>query len=75
MDRGAWRATVHRVAKSQTRLKRLSTRAQLLNLTHLGTHVNRVHRTFIYSLLSDELREGRSMSYSSFVCPTAPKRF
>ena len=24
MDRGAWRATVHRVAKSQTRLKRLS---------------------------------------------------
>ena len=25
MDRGAWRATVHRVAKSQTRLKRLST--------------------------------------------------
>ena len=22
MDRGAWRATVHRVAKSQTRLKR-----------------------------------------------------
>ena len=25
MDRGAWRATVHRVAKSQTRLKQLST--------------------------------------------------
>ena len=25
MDRGAWRATVHRVARSQTRLKRLST--------------------------------------------------
>ena len=25
MDRGAWRATVHKVAKSQTRLKRLST--------------------------------------------------
>ena len=25
MDRGAWRATVHGVAKSQTRLKRLST--------------------------------------------------
>ena len=24
MDRGAWRATVHRVAKSQTRLKQLS---------------------------------------------------
>ena len=28
MDRGAWRATVHRVAKSQTRLKRLSTHTQ-----------------------------------------------
>ena len=25
MDRGAWRATVHRAAKSWTRLKRLST--------------------------------------------------
>ena len=25
MDRGAWRATVHRVAKSQTPLKRFST--------------------------------------------------
>ena len=25
MDRGAWQATVHRVAKSQTRLKQLST--------------------------------------------------
>ena len=24
-DRGAWRATVHKVAKSQTQLKRLST--------------------------------------------------
>ena len=24
MDRGAWQATVHRVAKSQTRLKQLS---------------------------------------------------
>ena len=27
MDRGAWRATVHRVTQSQTRLKRLSTHA------------------------------------------------
>ena len=25
MDRGGWRATVHRVTKSQTRVKRLST--------------------------------------------------
>ena len=28
MDRGAWWATVHRVSKSQTQLKRLSTRAR-----------------------------------------------
>ena len=27
MDRGAWQATVHRVAKNQTQLKRLSTQA------------------------------------------------
>jgi len=29
MDRGGWRVTVHRVAQSQTRLKRLSTRTSL----------------------------------------------
>ena len=28
-DRGAWRTTVHEVTKSQTRLKRLSTRAYI----------------------------------------------
>ena len=32
MDRGAWRATVHRVAQSWTRLKRLSTAQQLPGL-------------------------------------------
>ena len=31
MDRGAWRATVHRVAKHWTQLKGLSTRARLWN--------------------------------------------
>ena len=30
MDRGAWRATVHRVTKSQTQLKRLSTHACMI---------------------------------------------
>ena len=29
LDRGSWQATVHRVAKSQTRLKRLSTHARV----------------------------------------------
>ena len=30
MDRGAWRATVHRVSKSQTQLKQLSTCTHVL---------------------------------------------
>jgi len=30
MDRGAWQATVHRVTKSQTQLKRLSTHACMM---------------------------------------------
>ena len=29
MDRGAWRATVHKVAKSRTRVKHLSMQAQM----------------------------------------------
>ena len=29
MDRGAWRATVHRVAKSRTQLKQLSTHVRI----------------------------------------------
>ena len=33
MNRGAWRATVHRVTKSLTRLKRLSIHS-LINLRH-----------------------------------------
>ena len=31
MDRGAWQATVHRVTKSQTQLKQLSTHARTQN--------------------------------------------
>jgi len=34
MDRGAWRATVHKVTKSQTRPKRLSTDACMTSLNH-----------------------------------------
>ena len=30
MDRGAWQATVHRVTKSQMRLKQLSTQAPMI---------------------------------------------
>ena len=37
MDRGAWRATVHGVAKSQTRLKRLSMHAHTCQRTKAAT--------------------------------------
>ena len=33
MDRGDWQAAVHRVAKSQTLLKQLSTHAQMIICT------------------------------------------
>ena len=36
MDRGTWRATVHRVAKSRTRLKRLS--MHNVTLSHKKNH-------------------------------------
>ena len=38
LDRGAWRATVHRVGKSRTRLERLSMHAYT-QLRHLGSPV------------------------------------
>ena len=37
MDRGAWRATVHGVAKSQTRWKWLGTRILRIRSPHLGS--------------------------------------
>ena len=35
MDRGAWRTTIHRVAKNQTRLKQLSTREHMIIIINL----------------------------------------
>ena len=40
MDRGAWKATVHRVAKNETLLKRLSTHT----LTQLVKYSDHTHR-------------------------------
>ena len=34
MDRGAWRAAVHRVTQSQTRLKRLSSSSSSSDISH-----------------------------------------
>ena len=38
MDRGAWRATVHRVTRSQIRVKRLSVLMRARAHTHTHTH-------------------------------------
>ena len=43
MDRGAWRATVHRVAQSWTRLKQLSTHAFIHNLLLICSSRNGHH--------------------------------
>ena len=52
MDRGAWRATVHGVAKSQTRLKWLSTHRLYLGMPRkfhfLTSHVNNCPFTMIF---------------------------
>ena len=40
MDRDAWRATVLRVAKSQTRLKRLGTHAHVpVDVVNVGSEI------------------------------------
>jgi len=50
MDRGAWRAIVHGVPKSQTQLKQLSACAHAHTHTHTHTHTQegtepqRIHR-------------------------------
>ena len=40
MDRGAWRAAVHGVGESDTRLKQLSARAHTLTHTHTRAHTH-----------------------------------
>ena len=42
MDRGAWQAVVHGVAKNLTRLKRLSTHTQHVNLNDRSSPTNRI---------------------------------
>ena len=43
MDRGAWQATVHRVAQSRTRLKRLSSHALVLWPVQPGAILSTLH--------------------------------
>ena len=46
MDRGAWRATVHMVTKSRTRLKRLNTHAQ--EVSRLGQEKQAISEVWGY---------------------------
>ena len=48
MDTGAWQATVHRVTKSRTQLKSLSTRARGLPLHPKPTTPHEVPRVGTY---------------------------
>ena len=51
MDRGAWRATVHGVAKSRTQLKRLSTQHDLALHFHFSTAFSSVSGVLIRCVL------------------------
>ena len=52
MDRGAWQVTVHRVAKSQTQLKGLSTQAMNVKREPFGVTMGELVSTFICSNFS-----------------------
>ena len=52
MDRGAWRATVHRAAKSQTQLKQLSMHACSHPYMTTGKTIAFTMRTFVSRVMS-----------------------
>ena len=49
MDRGAWQATVHRVTKSWTLLKRLSTHLKGINICDNNTATFSAHHPVLYT--------------------------
>ena len=61
MDRGAWQATVHRVAQSQTQLMRLSTHAARM---HIFTMMN---ETFTSAFVDLTVRLRRLMLIKQIV--------
>ena len=73
MDRGAWRATVYRVAKSQTRLKQLSTPSRLMNNKTKGRGHNSVFLSSQGSVLPYSLFRVTSVSGTNapFKCSCA----
>ena len=66
MDRGAWWAAVHRIAKSVTQLKQLSTHARM----HIHTHKYTYTYTFKYQLPSklDEVVRGTNIRGVTPLC-------
>ena len=57
MDRGAWRATVHGVAKSQTRLSNFTRQIEPGRLQFMGSQKNRTR-------LSDKTRQKKGLTTS-----------
>ena len=78
MGRGAWRATVHGVAKSRTRLKRLSTHSCTAKLVGAGAYVHLIITSLYCTCISfislshypgNLLRKG--IFFFSIKCPIA----
>ena len=74
MDRGAWQATVHnKVAKSQTRLKRLSMHADMCNHWRQDQCKNRVLQSSVYCCFFIE--EKGIVTFSAFNFSTTVSAF
>ena len=73
MDRGAWRATVHTVTKSRTRLKRLNTHAQ--EVSRLGQEKQAISEVWGYwrtaGMLGAEA-DTQPRDRTSFQAPVTP---
>ena len=72
MHRGAWWATVHRVAKRQTGLRQLSARARVCTHTHTHTHTQLVKsdwivnpETFLTTSPQSRIKKGSQFSARS----------
>ena len=65
MDRAAWRATVHGIARSQTQLKRLSTHVhkisdqQLKDWIKCKTHLHAVYKKLTFNTKIQVLNKNR----------------
>ena len=70
MDRGAWRATAHRVTKSQTRLKQSSTHAFMhLYVSHSSEYTSILISQFVPPSLSLPCLHVHSVYLCLYSCP------